>query len=61
MHLTMGNGVVTEHQLYIPGVMLGGLQEWVLQNAHLGSFSGVGNSLDSCLSVVNIHDELTDD
>ena len=36
---------MTEHQLYQPGVLLGNLQEWVLQDAHLGvhlgSFSGV--------------------
>ena len=41
----MGDGLVTEHQLYQPGVLLSNLQEWVLQGAHLGvhlgSFSGV--------------------
>jgi hypothetical protein len=40
----MGNGVVSEHQLHQTGVKLGDLQEWVLQNAHLGSFSGVRRS-----------------
>ena len=43
-NLTMGNGVVSEHQLHQTGVKLGDLQEWVLQNAHLGSFSGVRRS-----------------
>ena len=44
-HLTMGGGTVSEHQLYQSGVLLGELQEWVLQDAQLGvnmgSFSGV--------------------
>ncbi len=37
----MGNGVVSEHQLHLTGAKLDNLQEWVLQNAHLGNFSGV--------------------
>ena len=40
-HLTMGTGIVTEHQMYHAGCMLEELQEWVLQHANLGNFSGV--------------------
>ena len=40
-HLTMGMGIVTEHQMYHTGCMLEELQEWVLQHANLGNFSGV--------------------
>ena len=42
-HLTMGTGIVTEHELYHAGCMLEELQEWVLQHANLGNFSGVSS------------------
>ena len=40
-HLTMGGGPISEHQLFQPGVSLGNLQEWVLQDASLVSLGSL--------------------